>query len=401
MKRLAWLTSVILAVLMGLLIVWQFRQAVGLFLISLALAAAVRPLVNRLVALGAPRNLALFLIYLAGLAVLFALIFEISEPLFTELQRAADNFVVAYDQIWAGWPQGTTFQQTVVKWLPPPAVLYESIGDDQGGTLLSRLLGVTANIFDVVSNSLIVLDLSLYWAVDQDHFERVWLSLLPVEYRARARNSWRSIETGVGAYLRSELVQSVLAGLLLGLGYGALGLPYPTLLAIVSAFVLLIPWLGAILATALVCGIGLSISPWLGLVVALYTLAIFGLLQWVVEPRLFNRQPYSSLLVVLLVIALGEIWGLAGVLVAPPLAVALQLAFNYFIQQSAASSATEISEKFDELEIRLQAVRTILAEAETAPTPQALSLVERLSELTRRAHATLQSDKSQPSRRVV
>ena len=48
MKRLAWFTLLVLATLTLALIFWEFRVAVVLFGLSLAVAAAVRPLVDRL-----------------------------------------------------------------------------------------------------------------------------------------------------------------------------------------------------------------------------------------------------------------------------------------------------------------------------------------------------------------
>ena len=76
--------------------------------------------------------------------------------------------------------------------------------------------------------------LSLYWSADQMRFERLALSVFPKKHHQRIRQIWRSVETGVGAYVRSEVIQSVLAGIILGTGYGLMGVPYPTILAISS-----------------------------------------------------------------------------------------------------------------------------------------------------------------------
>ncbi|MCZ7672142.1 MAG: AI-2E family transporter [Chloroflexi bacterium] len=78
-----------------------------------------------------------------------------------------------------------------------------------------------------MSGGLVILFLSLYWSLDRVRFERLWLSLLPPEQRARARDIWQTIESDLGSYIRSEVAQSLLAGLLLGLGYWALGSPTP------------------------------------------------------------------------------------------------------------------------------------------------------------------------------
>ena len=106
------------------------------------------------------------------------------------------------------------------------------------------LLGVTWGFFGTILNVLIIVVLSLYWSIDRIHFERLWLSLLDVGRRQRARESWRAIEQATGAYLQREVVQSLAAGVMLGIGFWAFQQPYPVLSAAVGALAWLIPWVG-------------------------------------------------------------------------------------------------------------------------------------------------------------
>ena len=110
------------------------------------------------------------------------------------------------------------------------------------------MLGITLGAFDLLGQLMIVLVLSVYWSADQEHFKRLWLSLLPFERRARARLIWQTLESGLGAYLRSQVIQTVLAVILLGIGYQVLGLQYPVALALIGAIGWLIPWVGVLLA---------------------------------------------------------------------------------------------------------------------------------------------------------
>ena len=103
--------------------------------------------------------------------------------------------------------------------LPPPSQLFEAVTGDQGQLVLPAILGFTQGMGGVVSGAIVILFLSLYWSINQILFERLWLSLLPSGQRKQARDIWRTIESDIGAYVRSQGVQSLLAGLLLGLGY--------------------------------------------------------------------------------------------------------------------------------------------------------------------------------------
>jgi predicted PurR-regulated permease PerM len=265
--------------------------------------------------------------------------------------------------------------------------------------VLQGLLGVTASLLEIVSQMAIVLVLSVYWGVDQARFERLWLSLLPAETRARAREIWRAVETGVGSYVRSEVAQSLLAGLLLGLGYRLMDLPYPTLLALVSAVFWLVPWLGALLALIPVVVLGWAEAPGLALVAGLYTALVFVILEFVVEPRLHNRRRYSSLLVVLVLIMFGQAYGLPGILAAPPLAAALQILVTHLLAPASTPAAQGVDEQFEALEARLASLRAEVGQVPEPAAPQVESLVERLDTLLSEASALLRENGHLPAGR--
>jgi predicted PurR-regulated permease PerM len=202
-----------------------------------------------------------------------------------------------------------------------------------------------------------VIVLSLYWSADQLRFERLGLSLLPEEYHPKALHVWRSIERGVGAYLQSEFVQSVLAGLLLWAIYATLGTRYPTLLALWGGIVRLIPWFGALMAVLPALLIAIGSSSTLGIVAAVATIAILFLLKEVIEPRVFHRHKYSSLLIVLFVIGLAQAFGFIGVILAPPFAVAVQILFQQLYPFPSSMFSQEVSEKVASIRTRLLKLR--------------------------------------------
>src|SRR6266496_1660873 len=354
MTRIIRYTIVVVTTLMLLLLVWQFSSAIVLFLLSLAVAAALRPLINILISGKVPKWLALGIVYALLVLVILSSLLLISQPLFDELQNATNDFLANYDRAKAMWPQqGTVFQHTLAEQLPPSAELYQALTNENGIPALTSFFGVAQNIFSVLSNITIVIILSLYWSVDQFRFERLGLSMLPKEYHPRALHIWRTIETEVGAYLRSEIVQSVLAGLLLWLGYSVLGIRYPILLALWGAVARLIRWFGALIAVLPALFLGIGISTIVGIIATIYTIGILMTLILIVEPRFFPRHKYSSLLIVLFVIALSEAFGFIGVVLAPLLAVAVQILFQQISPSLTPAFSTEASEQATDIKIRL------------------------------------------------
>jgi predicted PurR-regulated permease PerM len=343
-----------------------------------------------------PRPAALLAVYGLTLVFVIVVIMAASAPLLDDLRRSADQFVLTYDSVWATWPAGSPFQQSIAGWLPPPNELYAAVTGARGAAIAQSLLGVTLSLVDLISRVSIVVVMSIYWGMDEARFERLWLSLLPAGGRARALEIWRALETGLGAYLRSELIQSLLAGLLLGVGYRLLQLPYPALLAIISAVVWLVPWLGAVLGLGFVLLAGLAAGPWVTLAACVFTVLVFALLEFGVEPRLYNRRQFSSLLAVLLVIALWNAAGLLGLLAAPPLAAGLQLLVANLLTPSAAAVAQPIEQRFAALQDRLANLDASLGSAPGAPTPQLASLVSRLGTLVSKARRALANQGALP-----
>jgi len=360
---------------------WQFSFAIVLFLLSLAVAAALRPLINSLTGRKVPKRLALGIVYSLLIAAILSSIMLVLPPLLDELQMATDDFVANYDRAKAEWPtRGALFQQTLAEQLPPSSDLYQILVSEEGIPAVAGVFGLAQNFFKVLGNIAIIIILSLYWSADQYRFERLGLSLLPEQYHSRALHVWRSVESGVGAYLRSELIQSVLAGLMLWLGYSVLGIRYPILLALWGAIVRLIPWFGALIAVLPALIIGIGISSTVGVLATVYTVCILLALKLLVEPRFFPRAKYSSLLIVLFVVALADLFGFFGVVLAPPLAVALQILFQHLFTFPELTFNSEASEEVVGIRKRLGDLRRRFHDSRKR---ESIRLVERLSRLVR------------------
>jgi predicted PurR-regulated permease PerM len=195
------------------------------------------------------------------------------------------------------------------------------------------------------------------------------------------------MEAGVGEYLRSQIIQSVVAGLLLWLGYSVLGIRYPVLLALWGAIVRLIPWFGALIAVLPALFLGIGISSTVGLLATIYTIGILLTLKLIIEPRFFPRHKYSSLLIVLFVIALAETFGFIGVVLALPLAVAVQILFQHLYSFVTPTFSTEASEQVSDIRKRLFELKRRL---QNSRSRESRRLIDRLHRLVNQTSDTLQ-----------
>ena len=384
MRRLAFYVLVIAVTVALLILLWQFRSVLILLLLSLMVAAALRPSADFLHSRGLPVSLSWLLVYLGLLLSLGLAIYLLSGPLMAELQRLSNYVVVLYDYTYRAWSGGSGIQQAIAQRLPPPDQLPEVMAGPSGLSILRLLFGVGQNLITVVAGLLIIMVLSLYWSTDRAHFERLWLSLLPPTRRMQARSIWQMTETSVGNYLRSELVQALLGMVLLGTGFWLLGLDYPLLAALLAGLAWLIPMAGFVFAVAVAFLAGWATAGHIqtALFAMALTAAVLAFLEFVVEPRFFERNRFSGLLIVILVLILVEAYGLIGFVIAPPLAVALQILGSHVLRVTQQAPQDEL--ELDALVKRLDvAYATYNGQQELGqpPAPELGSLLERLESL--------------------
>jgi predicted PurR-regulated permease PerM len=325
---------------LALLVLWQFQIVVVYLLISLTIAASLRPLVQRLVGRAFMVRLAWILLYLVILGSFGFIIFMAGRIAINEIQLLAQAVSAQDKWILPVWLQGSWFQQLLIAHLPSPSNIVEAVTGNKGQLVLPALLGFTQDLTSIISGLVIILLLSIYWMINQIHFERLWLSLLPSGLRKQARGIWRTIEPDLGAYIRSQVIQSLLSGLLLGVGYWAIGSPYPALLSLVGTLACLIPVIGTPLAVFPPLVMGLLLTNWqLSLYMVLYTLIVLAALRIWVRPYLFNRRWDNPILTLVILIAMANAFGLLGIMIAPPISAICQILWNRLVSHRRASGA--------------------------------------------------------------
>lgn len=386
MRRLAWRTTVIVATAMGLIGLWRFSGIVLLVLLSLMLAAILRPLVETLTRWGLPRWAALGGAFAgSGVAVLLLGYFAVT-AMVQDLAQAGHDLAASYGYIQQHWPKGNGLQQALVARLPAMESFPKALAEMPLGTAAQQVLGVSFSIFELAANLLIIAVLSIYWSANQHRFERLWLSLLPIEERIWARELWRRIESEVGRYMASEILQSILAGVLLAVLLRISGFPYPGVVAILAALAWLIPWVGPTLAiTAIWFAAFVSFADTTttavitrGVVGSVLTLAVYLALEFLVQPRLQGERRYSSLLIALVALGMADLLGLVGLVLGPPVAATIQLVLEQYFWPTTNEPANGAGSDLGSLRARLNDLRSSVPPEDLVPMA---SILERAGSL--------------------
>ncbi|MHB0924221.1 MAG: AI-2E family transporter [Bellilinea sp.] len=380
--------AAVMTTLLALVMLWQFRIVVIYVVISLMLAATVRPLINRLTGRKFVVRAAWVILYLVVLAGFGLLLVLTGQSAINEIQVFAQSMAVQDEWALPLWLRGSSFERSLIFPLPSPSVLFQEVTGNQGELVLPTLLGFMQGIGGLVSALIIIFFLSVYWSISQVHFERLWLSLLPSGQRKQARGVWRVVEPDLGGYIRGQVIQSILAGLLLGLGYWLLGSPYPALLALAGALASLIPVVGAALAILAPLLFGLLTSVQMSLLTASYALIVMiALIVWV-KPRLLKRKWDNPILTIILMIALADAFGIIGIIFAPPLSVVCQILWRRLVSHRHAPGAAAL---VSDLIARQEHLMTTIQAMDEPPPRSVASSMERLTQLIEKADPIIQT----------
>ncbi|HWQ14726.1 MAG TPA: AI-2E family transporter [Roseiflexaceae bacterium] len=386
MQRLAQITAVVLVTVIGALVLWQMHEAVQLLLVALTVAAGIEPLVRRLMGRGLGRGAAVALAYLAALGLIGALGLFFGSLAAADLDLLARRLPGWYDQgrlalINSGWATDVAVE------LPSAERLTSSLAREQRDDMLALITGVAASALMLATLAISAATLGFYWLLDRQRIERLWLSLLPLDVRTTARAVWAQVYNEVGIYVRGEAVIVALATLALLSVYAALDVPAAALLAVVGGVAQVVPLLGLPLAVAPGVLAALTHGPQtagLALAGALYVLSVVRL---VIGRRVFRAGVnVNPVLVMFMIIALADLGGVWMVLLAPPLAAAVQASVRTLNAER--SARVSGGPRAAALRERLDAVEAAIA-ARAGNDPRLADLLARARRLVNEASARL------------
>jgi predicted PurR-regulated permease PerM len=135
--------------------------------------------------------------------------------------------------------------------------------------------------------------------------------------------------TGVSRFFFSQFIVNVTFGALIGLSLWAAGVPHAALWGVLSGLLRFVPYLGILLAGAVIALFVAAIDP--GWKLALSCMSLFVALEMVVanivEPKVYGQSSgMSPLAIIVSALFWAAIWGPVGLLLSTPLTLCLVVA---------------------------------------------------------------------------
>jgi predicted PurR-regulated permease PerM len=349
-RRVVWATLVLAAVVLGFWLFYRFNQVVFTLLIAIVIGTVIRPAVAWLHQRGLPPRVGVIFVYILLLLLLSGFLLLLF-PLLSEQGKTIAAAMPDYYQNLRGWvaTNPNQFLASFSEFLPATLPTLKPVGQTGQDVMDSagQVAGYVTSAAKVIFTAIMLMVLAFYWTLEGPRIIQSFLLMLPQSRRESISDLISAMESKVGFYMIGQGILCLVIGLLALIAYLLIGLPNALVLALIAGVLEAIPMVGPLLGAIPAALVALSIAPDKLIWVIVATVVIQQLENTLLVPRIMKKavgvNPFVTLLALF---AFSSLFGLAGALMAIPIAAMIQLALNHFVFQQA-TVEMEVSEGRD------------------------------------------------------
>ncbi len=300
--------------IISLWIIYLIRGLLIILFVSIIFVSALSPLVKFLVKLKLPKVLSIAIAYVFIVAAVAGLLVSILPPLIEQTNKLISASPALIAQF---------FNITNID---------RSVFSSEITSISKNLFSITLSLFDNLLTIIFVLVLTFYMLLEQENLETRLASLFKSR-EERVRRSLTKIEDKLGAWLQGQLILSLVIGVLSYVGLTILNIPFALPLAMIAGIMEVIPVIGPIISALPAIFLAFTVSPILSVAVAVMYLIVQQLENHLIVPQVMKRAVGLNPLIVILAIAIGSrLLGIAGALLAVPMAAVVQIIASEIIE---------------------------------------------------------------------
>ena len=339
-RRVVGATLILISIVLSFWLLYRFSQVVFLLFIAIVMGTVIRPAMTWLYSRGVPRMAGSIFVYLLLFTLLTGFVLLLF-PLVAEQGGKIAASVPGYYQSLRDWMMSNSNQliQQLSGFLPvtlsvPGLTLQtgQQMRDSAG-----QALGYVTSAASIIFTATAVLLLAFYWTLNGSRNIQSLLLLVPKGQRESIRDLVSAMETKVSAFVAGQGVLCLAIGVMALVSYLLIGLPNFLVLALVAGVLEAVPMIGPLLGAIPAAVIALSISPSKLVWVIVATIVIQQVENSLLVPRVMRKavgvNPFVSLLSIF---AFSSLFGIAGALMAIPIAAIAQILLDRFLFHPAA-----------------------------------------------------------------
>lgn len=278
------------------------------------------------------RTTAVLLTFLVAAGVLTMLLTFVLLPFAHEFERftgSLPNYIKQTQELIFQLQQ--TFRQLEL----PPSVqelVRQGMSDaagfsvDMGRRFLTGTIGLASRIIDLV----VVPVLTFYFLKDWMIIREAFVKLASAGQRAKVRRIIEDVGTVISGYIRGQVAVSAIIGVLVFLGMYFFDMNYALTIGLIAALTEFVPIIGPIIGAIPGLLIALLASPVLAAKVAVFYVIVHQLENHIIVPKVMGRSIDLHPVTVILAFLIGaQLFGLAGMILAVPVAAIIKVLFNH------------------------------------------------------------------------
>ena len=213
------------------------------------------------------------------------------------------------------------------------------------GSWLVQQLSRLAGFFGIIAGLALIPIYLFYFLLEKRAITDNWTVYLPVtdsRFKEELVFVLRSINDYLIAFFRGQVLVAICDGVLYGIGFAIIGLPYAFVIGAVAMVLTIIPFLGAIVTCAGALLIALvTYGDWQH---PLLVIAVFAIVQgiegYILQPKIIGDRVGLHPMVIIVAIMTGTtlLGGVLGGLLAIPLAAVLRVLMTRYVWQKKGAS---------------------------------------------------------------
>jgi predicted PurR-regulated permease PerM len=328
-------TLILVFIGLGFWLLYRFYQVVFILFVSIMLGTVIRPIVNWLYRRGLPKVAGVILVYLFMLSLvigflllLFPLVFDQGLMIFKSIpdyyQGLRNGLVNSPNQLISG----------LNKFLPaviPGFDVAKLTGSEMLASTQQDLVYV-ATASKVVFYAIVIFLLAFHWTLEGPRIIQTLVKMLPKHVHENIADLISAMESKIGYFIVGQGALCVAISIMALIAYLIIGLPNALVLALVAGALEAVPMVGPTLGAIPAGLIALSVSPtkliWVIVATVIMQITENNLLVPRVMRKAVGVNPFVSLLSIF---AFSSLFGVAGALMAIPIAAIFQLLLDRFV----------------------------------------------------------------------
>jgi predicted PurR-regulated permease PerM len=328
-------TGIVFRTVLILICLWFLyfiRDIIALLFISIILAAAIDPIVYRMHRKKVPRTVGVSIIYFCLLATMSLIVSFLIPPLilqFKEFTQKLPEIILSFNLSFQGI---NAFFQTQHMVLSAQSLLMDA------GRYLAGFSGniftATAGIFSGFVAAAIVLVMTFYMAIKEDGIKNFIVSIMPRKHKEYAGFLVLRIQRKISRWVLGQFFLMFVVFAMDFAGLLILDIPYALTLAVFAGFLEIIPYIGPIVSAIPAVVVGLTISPFSGLMVLILFVFVQQFENHIIIPQVMKKAVGLHPIAVILALLIGlKLGGVLGALLAIPIATAASVFVSDFFEK--------------------------------------------------------------------